>query len=139
MKVKIKKTRNNHPMPQITEEQLNEVDLGLLADIAQQLSQYSVPDAIMAAQTAAAAGLATAALVIPYIKDAIEGSKEEDEEKSEAVQKIDDILAQANMPTLSSGKQAKDPKQSLEDARARLEKMKKDREKDVAIQRKNQP
>ena len=132
MKVKIRKTRNNHPMPQITEQQLNEVDFGSLVELVSQLSQYSVPDAVMVTQTVASAGLAAIALAMPYIKGAIEGSKEEDEEKSAAVQKIDDILKDAKMPTLSSGEYGKPADKSLEDARAQLEKLKKEREKPIA-------
>lgn len=119
MKVRIRKTRNDHPMPQITEEQLNEVDLGTLA---QMISQYSVPDAMMLTQTIAAGGIAALAIGIPYIKDMLD--KAGGPEKTEQQEKIDKILQDAGMPILGSGAYDKEPDEALKAARERLEDLK---------------
>ena len=118
MKVKIRKTRNDHPMPQISEQQLNEVDVGTIVDL---LNQYSVPDAVMLTQTIAAGGIAALAIAIPYIKDMVDSSNEN---KSENVKAIDKILQDAGMPKLGSGAYKEKPEKSLDDARKRLQAMK---------------
>ena len=122
MKVKIRKTRNDQPMPQISEQQLNEVDLG---NLAQMISQYSVPDAIMLTQTIAAYSLAALAIAIPYVKDMINTSPE----KTEQQKKIDKILQDAGMPLLQSGAYDKKPDEAIENARKELESIKAAREK----------
>ncbi len=122
MKVKIRKTRNDQRMPQISEQQLNEVDLG---NLAQMMSQYSVPEAVMLTQTIAAYSLAALAIAIPYVKDMINTSPE----KSEQEEKIDKILQDAGMPLLKSGAYDKKPDKAIEDARKELEKIKAAREK----------
>jgi hypothetical protein len=118
MKVRIKKTRNDHPMPQITEQQLNEVDIGSIVNL---LTQYSVPDAVMLTQTIAAGGIAALAVAIPYIKDMLDNSGEN---KSESVKAIDKILQDAGMPIMGSGAYDIPAEKSLEDARKRLQAMK---------------
>ena len=125
MKVKIRKTRNDHPMPQISEQQLNEVDVGTIVDL---LNQYSVPDAVMLTQTIAAGGIAALAIAIPYIKDMVDSSNEN---KSENVKAIDKILQDAGMPKLGSGAYEKEPEKSLENARKRLQAMKAARKAEV--------
>jgi len=118
MKVKIRKTRNDHPMPQITEQQLNEVDIGTIADL---ISQYSVPDAVMLTQSIAAFGIAALAIVIPHIKEMVDSTNEK---KKENTTEIDKILQKSGMPKLNSGAYEKKPEKSLDDARKQLQAMK---------------
>ncbi len=124
MKVKIRKTRNDHPMPQISEQQLNEVDIGTIVNL---LNQYSVPDAVMLTQTIAAGGIAALAIAIPYVKDMIKTSPEKTKQQKE----IDKILQDAGMPLLGSGAYDKKPDKALENARKELERRKAARKEEV--------
>ena len=125
MKVKIRKTRNDQPMPQITEQQLNEVDIGTIADL---LNQYRVPDAIMLTQTIAAFGIAALAIVMPHIKEMVDSSNEN---KQKNTTEIDKVLQDAGMPKLYSGAYEKKPNKTLEDVRKKLDSLKPARNKEV--------
>ena len=120
MKVRIKKTRNHHPMPQITEQQLNEVDIGSFVEL---ILQHRLADSVMLTQTIAAGGIAALAIAIPYIQDMV-GKQE-----SKEVQDINNILQDVGMPKLGSGAYDEKPDKALENARKELQAMKAKREK----------